>query len=64
VVGAASRHVAIGIGRHEAILTEFEVGPSASTIPRKPGDGWSEYRMAAQRYTLVEQYYAAVLAHS
>jgi hypothetical protein len=60
---ATSRHVAIWIDHHEAILLAFEVGPSDSSVPHRPGDGWSQHRVDAQEYPLVQQYYDAVLSH-
>jgi hypothetical protein len=60
---AASRRVAIWIDHHEAILLAFEVGPFASSVPHRPGDGWSQHRVDGQQYPLMQQYYDAVLSH-
>jgi hypothetical protein len=59
----ASRHVAIWIDHHEAMLLVFEVGPFPSSLPHGPGDGWSQHRVDAQRYPLMQQYYDVVLSH-
>jgi hypothetical protein len=60
---AASRRVAIWIDPHEAILLAFEVGPFDGSVPHRPGDGWSQYRVDAQKYPLMQQYYDAVISH-
>lgn len=59
----ASRRAAIWIDHHEAILLAFEVGQFASSVPHRPGDGWSQHRLDAQEYPHMQQYYDAVLSH-
>jgi len=59
----ASRHVAIWIDHHEAIILGFEASPFASSVPHIPGDGWSQHRVDAQKYPFMQQYYDAVLSH-
>jgi len=58
-----SRRVAIWINHHEAILLTFEVGPFASSVPHRPGDGWSQQHVDAREYPLMQQYYDAVLSY-
>ena len=60
---AASRHVAIWIDRREAILFAFEVDPFDGSVPHRPGDDWSQYRVDARSYPLRQEYYDAVLSH-
>ena len=60
---AAARHVAIWIDHHEAILLAFEIGPYDGPVPHRPGDGWSQYRVDARSYPLVQEYYDAVLSY-
>jgi hypothetical protein len=62
MAGAASRRVAIWIDDREAVLLAFEADPFASTCPHRPRNPCSETRVAAQQYSLPEQYYAAVLS--
>ena len=60
---AASRHVAIWIDHHEAILLTFEAGPFDGSVPHGPGNGWSQYRVDARSYPLMQEYYDAVLSY-
>lgn len=63
MAGRATRRVVIWIDNHEAILLAFEVGPFDSSVGQNPGDGWSLHRVDAERYSLTQQYYGAVLYH-
>jgi hypothetical protein len=63
MAGTASRRVAIWIDHHEAILLAFEGGPFAGSGPPRPDDGWSQHRVDAQQYPLMQQYYDAVLSY-
>lgn len=60
---AASRHVAIWIDHHEAILLAFEIGPYDGPVPHRSGDGWSQYRVDARSCQLMQEYYDAVLSY-
>lgn len=53
----ATRHVAIWIDSHQAILLGFAAEPNS------PGDGCFEYCVDAQQYPTMQQFYEAVLSH-
>ena len=59
----ASRHVAIWIDFHQAILLAFEAEPFDRSTLHKPGEGCSLYRVDARQYPSIQQYYDAVLSH-
>ncbi len=60
---AASCHVAVWIDHHQAILLSFEPGLFARSVPHRPGSGWFQHHVDARRYSLMQQYYDAVLSH-
>lgn len=60
---AASRHVAIWVDPHRAILLAFEAEPLDRSALLGQGEGWSQYHVDAQQYRSTQQYYGAVLSH-
>jgi hypothetical protein len=59
----ASRHVAIWIDSHQAILLAFEAEPFNRSTVHRPGEACSQHRVDAQQYPSIQQYYEAVLSH-
>lgn len=60
---AASRHVAVWIDFHQAILLAFEAEPFDGSTLRRPGETCSQERVDAQHYPSPQQYFDAVLSH-
>ena len=61
----ATRHVAIWIDPHEALLLSFESAPFDRSTLRRSGEGWScsQDRVDAQQCPSTQQYYGTVLSH-
>lgn len=60
---AASRHIAIWIDGHQALLVLFGADQPFGSLAPTTDDGRSQYRIDARRYLRMKQYYDAVLTY-
>ena len=63
MISEGSRHVAVWIDQHQAILLAFENEKSKIAASNVPGNDCSECRVMAHENLPTQQYYSAVLAH-
>lgn len=62
MVGETTRHVAIWLDRHQAILLIFEASCLPGSMIEGPEGEWSEYCVDASQYRLAQDYYEAVIS--